>query len=189
MDDPRLTRLAEPHVKPLTDLIRGMRQRGLQVPNVDPAGAGVLARALFLFETPGPKAVRFGFISPENGDPAAINLLESLAQAGLRTHELLFWNAVPYCVSSTESNRNATARDIIRAVPDTQAFIDAVSSLRVVIFCGRQAQRAIKHLRVRPGVKCLQTFHTGAQAYNHKHLSAHIHATFREVAALLAAQH
>lgn len=36
MDNDRLLQLREPHVGPLMDLIRGIRKRGLEVPNVDP---------------------------------------------------------------------------------------------------------------------------------------------------------
>jgi hypothetical protein len=69
--DARLQMLDQEHVAPLTKLIRGLCARGLRVPNVDPLDGGINARALFLLESPGPKAVRSGFISHDNPDPSA----------------------------------------------------------------------------------------------------------------------
>ena len=48
--DPRLARLYEPHVEPLTRLISVIRDRagGQTVPNVDPNDGGINAPALFL---------------------------------------------------------------------------------------------------------------------------------------------
>jgi hypothetical protein len=52
----------DPHVLGLTSLVGRLRARGLNVPNVDPNDGGINASILFLFETPGPKAVG-GFVS------------------------------------------------------------------------------------------------------------------------------
>jgi hypothetical protein len=52
--DPRLARLYEPHVEPLTRLISVIRDRagGQTVPNVDPNDGGINAPALFLPRAP-----------------------------------------------------------------------------------------------------------------------------------------
>ena len=55
--DERCSRLGQPHVEPLIRLVKGIRRRGVEVPNVDPNDGGVCAEALFLLETPGRKAV------------------------------------------------------------------------------------------------------------------------------------
>jgi hypothetical protein len=38
--DTREDRLNDPHVRPLMDLVRDLRNRGLDVPNVDPNDGG-----------------------------------------------------------------------------------------------------------------------------------------------------
>jgi hypothetical protein len=60
--DTREDRLNDPHVRPLMDLVRDLRSRGLDVPNVDPNDGGVNAQVLILLETPGPKAVASRFV-------------------------------------------------------------------------------------------------------------------------------
>jgi hypothetical protein len=109
----------------------------------------------------------------------------ALDQAGLLRADVLIWNVVPYCVSTIGKNRNATKAQVREAISDTQAFIDSLPNLRVVVFCGRKAEQARKYLQLRLGVVSLSTYHPGAQSYNHHH--EEIHATFREVSRLLAA--
>lgn len=55
-----------------------------------------------------------------------------------------------------------------------------------MIFVGRSAQRALRHLRLPAFVAALRTFHTGAPSYNHIRFRADIHATFREAPRLCA---
>jgi hypothetical protein len=55
--------------------------------------------------------------------------------------------------------------------------------LLLVILCGRKAQLAKPYLRLLPGVRLLETFHTGAMSYNHKTKRDHIRATFEEARA------
>src|SRR5690242_2498211 len=99
MDD-RLMRLTEPHVAPLMELILALRSQGLNVPNVDPNDAGINATALFLSETPGPRAVGTGFVSCDNPDPSARNMKRALGLCGFRRDEIVLWNVVPQCLSS-----------------------------------------------------------------------------------------
>ena len=166
-------------------LVRELRSRGHAVPNLDPKDGGVNATVLFLLESPGPKAVRSGFISRDNPDPSAKNMSKELKAAGFKRSEVVLWNVVPYCVSTSLKNRNASAAQIRDAAPDTQAFIDALPRLRVVVFCGRRAQRAYRHLRLPAGVEAVKTFHTGAMAYNRQHCRADIQAAFAHASALL----
>lgn len=180
--DPRLEQLDELHIRPLMDLIEGMRARGLRVPNVDPSDGGIHARLLVLLESPGPKAVVSDFVSRDNPDPSARNVGFVLKQAGLARKDVLIWNIVPYCVSTADKNRNATAADIRAAIADTQAWIDALPSLAVVVFCGRKAQQAIPHLHLSSRVHVFATFHTGAMAFNRPAYREHILQTFRAAA-------
>src|SRR3954466_14017030 len=72
--DERLRRLEEPHVAPLTALVRSLQERGLSVPSIDPNDGGIDARVLFLLESRGPKAVGSTFISRDTTDPSARNI-------------------------------------------------------------------------------------------------------------------
>jgi hypothetical protein len=168
------------NVRPLMDLVRSLRARGLSVPSVDPKDGGVNARALFLLESPGPKAVGTQFVSRDNPDRSAMNMKHSLQEAGFVRSDVVIWNVVPYCVSTTEKNHNATNAQIVDAIPYTQLFIDRLPKLMVVVFCGRRAQRARKYLKLPPAVHQLLTFHTGAKAFNHLRCRQDIEAKFRE---------
>lgn len=67
MDKPRTLResseigarralLKEPHVRPLTEYVSGLRTKyiGWEFPDFDPMDGGIDANLLFLFEKPGP---------------------------------------------------------------------------------------------------------------------------------------
>jgi hypothetical protein len=70
--------------------------------------------------------------------------------------------------ASVRSTRTRTPPPDSRRCPDTQAFIDKLEKLRVVILCGRKTQVAEHYLRLPPGMRLLETFHTGAMSSNHK---------------------
>jgi uracil-DNA glycosylase len=180
----RSFRLTEPHVAPLTMLVEGMRARGLRVPDVDPNDGGTRARALFLMETPGPKAVTSGFVSRDNPDQSAGNMAKSLIDARFAREDVVLWNVLPWCISTEEKSRNPTTAELWEARSDTEEFIAALPKLRVIVFCGRKAQRARKFIRVPPTVGVIETFHTGAQAYNRPHQRDDITRRFQEAAAL-----
>lgn len=184
MTDPREHRLSEPHVAPLMTLISCWRARGLDVPNVDPNDGGVFAKALFLLESPGPRAVGTGYISRDNPDPSARNMMKALDSAGFTRAETLLWNVVPYCVSTSDRNRNASPTQIRMAAPETNAFIDLLPELRAVVFCGRRAQVAERYLTIR--MKSFRTFHPGAMAYNRPVYRKHLHDTFAAVRAQIS---
>lgn len=184
--DVRFARLSEPHIRPLMDLVEGIRSRGHEVPNVDPNDGGVHARALFLLETPGPRAVSSNFISRDNPDPSARNMGFALDQAGFVRADVVLWNVVPYCISSSTMNRNATVAQVRAAVADTQSFVDRLNKLAVAIFCGKSAQRAIGKLRFPDHVRILRTFHPAARSFNRAVYRSHMLATFKEARKLAA---
>jgi hypothetical protein len=141
--------LARPVVfKELVDLIRGWETAELKFPSVDPNDGGVNAKVLFLQHTPGRKAVRSGFVSRDNPDPTARNAGKALDYAGFARTDYLRWNVVPYYISTKDKDGKATGRQVREAAPYTQAFIDRLPKLRVVVFCGRKAQMAIKYLKL-----------------------------------------
>src|ERR1700687_587849 len=156
----------DPHLLGLTSLVGGLRARGLNVPNVDLNDGGINASILFLFETPGPKAVG-GFVSRDNPDPSARNFTKVCDQVGLERTKTAVWNVVPHCISTATKSRNPSRSEIIAAVPDTQAFINQFVRLKAVIFCGSSAQIAMPYVDCH-GAKMLATFHTGAQSYNRR---------------------
>jgi hypothetical protein len=182
--DPRLERLDEPHVRRLIAIIDGIRRRPGQprVPNVDPNDAGSHASALFLLESPGPKAVGTDFVSRDNPDPSARNMGCALDHAGFGRKEYVLWNVVPQCISTLDQNRKPTRAQVRDAVGDTLDFIRALEQLRVIVFCGGVArfQQSLLVDKISPNIHVFETYHTGAKAYNRQRLRKHIHSTFLE---------
>jgi hypothetical protein len=77
------------------------------------------------------------------------------------------WNVVPYYISTAVKDGKASPREVREAAPYTQAFIDSLPNLRVVVFCGGMAKEAIPHLKLPKGVEALDTHHCAAQSFNH----------------------
>lgn len=77
----KLAMVDEPHVAPLNALVRRIRLQHAGVPFFDPEAGGVNARILFLLEAPGPKAV--DFVSLDNNDQTAENMLRLLVESGI----------------------------------------------------------------------------------------------------------
>ena len=184
--DPRDKRLDDPHVRSLMELVWELRKAGLDTPSVDPNDGGKKARALFLLESPGPKAVGTKYISRDNPDQSARNMGKALESAGFQRKDVVLWNVVPQCVSSVDKNKRVSSRQIREAAPYTQKFIDKLENLRVVVFCGSSAKKALRYLKIPASVKTLQTYHPGAKAYNKECFRAHLLATFREAHNLIA---
>jgi hypothetical protein len=174
------TELNQQHVLPLMDFVRRLRAQGLSMPSVDPKDGGIFAKALFLQETPGPKAVGTQFVSQDNPDPTARNMKRTLCETGFLRSDVVLWNVVPYYVSTIDQNRNPTVAQIKNAIGYTQAFVDELKNLRVVVYCGRNAQRAEKYLRFPVGVHQLKTFHLAARSYSHLRCRNDIQATFKQ---------
>jgi len=181
--DPRLARLYEPHVLPLTRWAGLLRATGWDVPDFDPDDGGIHASALFLLESPGPRAVQSRFVSRDNPDPSARNMAAALNLTGFERRDTILWNVVPYCVSTRERNRNATVQQIRAAAHVTQEFVDMLANLKAVTFCGRRAQVMLPLLKFSAGVGVFSTFHPGAQSFNRERCRSDILATFREVRA------
>ena len=184
---PRLDRLHERHMRPLTELIRGWETSERKFPNVDPNDGGVNAKVLFLQHTPDRRAVGSGFVSRDNPDPTARNAGKALDHAGFSRIDYVRWNVVPYYISTKDKDGKASDRQVREAAPYTQAFIDSLPNLRVVVFCGRKAQKAIPHLKLPNGVVALCTFHRGGQAFNRPHLRKDILETYSRARRLASA--
>ncbi len=97
----RIRMLHSEHVGPLTAFvgeIRRQRSLGDEVPFFDRATAGLHARALFLLEAPGRKAVVSGFVSRNNPDETAKNSFELHQEAGFDRKLTALSNIVPWYV-------------------------------------------------------------------------------------------
>jgi hypothetical protein len=86
----RLTHVDDPHVAPLNDWVRSVRERlGPEaiVPWFDPWDAGVEISVLWLLEAPGPRATvergGSGFVSCDNNDQTAENTWRTREEAGV----------------------------------------------------------------------------------------------------------
>jgi len=136
LDQPRMLRdreqialrrkeLSKPHIEPLTQFVESLRGRGLgSVPDFDPWDGGINARALFLFEKPGPRAFASGFISRNNDDPTAENTLKFMQYAKIPRQETCIWNVVPGW-NGTIRLTNAELRRGTDALPPLLVLYDA----------------------------------------------------------------
>lgn len=159
----KLARLDEPHLAPLTQLVRRMNRPPEQVaPWFDPDSGGVGARVLFLLENPGPKASAqrgSGFISPDNDDTTAETFFRLLAESGLPRAETVNWNVVPwYQPDGQTRTANATRGDVEHARPWLEQLIQLLPRLRLVITKGVPARDGwMRLLATDPSIPLLPT--------------------------------
>ena len=140
----RFAMLDEPHITSFTSLvqeIRGQEEFSEEVPYFDPMDGGSNARALFLLEAPGAKAVLSGFISRNNPDETAKNMFLALQDADLPRNETVLWNIVPWYLGSGSKIRPASARDIEDGKAYVPRLLEILPRLKVVALVGRKAQR------------------------------------------------
>ena len=92
----RFDMLKLPHIAPLTEYVRELREEGFgDVPYFDPMDGGTKATFLFLLEKPGPKASSSGFISRNNNDSTAENTYNFMKEARIDRATTCLWNTVP----------------------------------------------------------------------------------------------
>ena len=109
----RLKWLQFPHMEPLAkyvSIIKEERGSNYHISNFDPCDGGINAKALFLLEAPGPKAVETGFISRNNPDQTAKNLLELMEAAAIPRTSTLFWNVIPWYIGEEDVSRTRPAK-------------------------------------------------------------------------------
>ncbi len=147
----RFEMLNAPHVIPLTEYTARLRERGnVEVPNFDPLDGGVEARALFLFEKPGPmtaenrigKRAGSGFISRNNDDPTAEATFQFMEAAEIPRKETIIWNVVPWW-NGTRKIKNAELKEGVAYVKE---LIGLLPKLRAVILVGKRAAAARPYL-------------------------------------------
>jgi hypothetical protein len=139
----RRAMLNDPHMLPLTEYVAGLREqdRG-EVPDFDPMDGGIHARALFLFEKPGPKTSEIeggsGFISRNNGDRTAEATFNFMKTAVIHRKLTVLWNVIPWWNGTTDIN----TEELNEGVSCVKELISLLPYVRAVMLVGRKAQRA-----------------------------------------------
>jgi hypothetical protein len=143
----RRRQLDEPHVAPLNQWVRSVRERlgpMAIVPWFDPADGGVNARVLWLLEAPGPRATTeregSGIISSDNNDGAAENTWRTRHQAAVSRTEVVHWNVIAYYIGTDTKIRAWCSGDVANAGPMLVDLLALLPRLRSVILGGKAAQ-------------------------------------------------
>jgi len=153
--------LFEAHVAPLTEYVQSLRERGWgDVPDFDPLDGGIRAKALFLFEKPGPKASVSGFISRNNDDKTAENTFTFMTQANIPREDVCIWNVVPGWNGTTK----VSSDELKRGVDSLGGLFTLLPELRVVMLVGRKAERA-RQLLDGSGLMLFASFHPSPKNY------------------------
>ena len=149
----RVAALSKPRIKPLADFVKtlGHDEYG-EVPNFDPYDGGVDAEALFLLEKPGEKAIESGFVSRNNNDDTAANILRFMKEADIPRKKTCLWNAVP----GRKSPGKPTALEIQQGAAALADLLRILNNIKVVVLVGNEADRAwfsAKNMRPLPIIK------------------------------------
>ena len=165
----RVGLMALSHMQPLTDYLTRLRAAlgpGYDTPSFDPCDGGVGAKALFLLEAPGPKAVSSAFVSRNNPDPTAKNLGELLADAHIPRSATLIWNAVPYYVGDVGRIRTVNNKDLLFSQPYLEELIRLLPDLMVIVLMGKKAQKMAQVIMNYTDVSIICTSHPSARVFN-----------------------
>lgn len=144
----RLEELGAPHIAPLTNFVRNLRDRkgsGAVIPFIDPWDGGVEANVLFLLEAPSPNARHF--VSMNNPDETAKNFHEVSREAGIDRRRIVTWNVVPWYIGDGQRIRPANRMDIAAGVESLVELLRLLPRLQSVMLVGRKAQVAEQDIR------------------------------------------
>jgi len=150
----RLEMLNHPHISPLESYFQNLDR---DIPHFDPCDGGINARLLLLLQDPGPKVRTTGFISRNNPDLTALNVLNLISNAGIPRRETLLWNFVPWHLDgkairkSHETEAEILFRALLRLCPN----------LRVILLFGFEAQKARLWVPTQPRMHTLASGHPG----------------------------
>jgi uracil-DNA glycosylase len=135
----RVAALSKPEIIPLADFVKTLgRDQFGDVPNFDPYDGGVNAEALFLLEKPGEKAIESGFVSRNNNDDTAANILKFMKEADICRTKTCLWNAVP----GRKSPGKPTPFEIQQGAMALSSLLRILEKVRVVVLVGNEAGRA-----------------------------------------------
>lgn len=139
--------LEDAHMAPLTQYVRTLRastQDPRDIPWFDPLDGGMQARALFVLESPGPKALESGFISANNPDQTAARTWCMRKDARLRRSDLLVWNIVPWYLRNGKSFRAPNGEELRLGARHLKDVLKLASHIEFVVTQGKPATRAWK---------------------------------------------
>ena len=162
----RLRMLKNAHIGPLARLVESIRsEQGLsqEIPYFDSQDGGIAARALFLLEAPGPKAVESGFISRNNPDPTARNFLLLLNEARILWEETVLWNIIPWYIGTGKRIRPARRSDIQKGQTYLHRLLALLPNLDAIVLVGRKAQATATFLSTVTSARVFQPLHPSAQ--------------------------
>lgn len=140
-------RLDDPHVGSLNAMVREINRHRADdhaAPWFDPADGGTDADVLLLLECPGPRASAHkgsGFVSADNDDQTAENIVTLLHEAQLDRSRIVIWNVVPWYLPSTDgrSTKNASSADIVESGPWLERLVSQLPNLKLVVPMGTPA--------------------------------------------------
>jgi hypothetical protein len=163
--------LMAPDIKPinqLVDRLSGFEGRGW-MPYVAPIHGGTKARVLSVLRDPGPKTQNeggSGFLCIENDDPTAESQAELFKRFGIKTADVLPWNAYPWYI-----NRAPNAAELDAGASVLLELLSLLPALRVVLLQGRDAaagwRRVVKKapgLVADKGLTVVECIHPSRQA-------------------------
>jgi len=152
----------------VVDKIRQEHGCSEDVPGFDPRNGNENATFLFLFEAPGAKVLKTGYISFDNSDPTARNFKQQLEQAGIDRKEIAVWNTVPWYIGnqSKSSIRAAKGKDIQSGISYLQPIIEAMPALKCIVLVGSAARRAHIFVSQITDARILSCHHTSAKVMN-----------------------
>ena len=164
----RAAMLNHSHIAPLVKYLADIKARHSEkeLPCFDPCDGGIGAKALFLLEAPGPKAVGSTFISRNNPDPTARNLCDLLSEANIARADSLIWNIVPWYVGDGTRIRAVNSRDIKQALPHLKDLIGLLPDLKVIVLVGKKAQSAKIQIEQLTNLPIVETWHPSARVFN-----------------------
>jgi hypothetical protein len=122
----RLEQLNKAHIVSLTGYFKRLRRttgKGMDIPYFDPFDGGIRAKCLFIFETPGRKAVKSGFISRNNPDETAKNFFHFNEDISLDRKLTASWNIVPWYVGASNQIKPTTSGEISAGLPHLSKVI------------------------------------------------------------------
>jgi uracil-DNA glycosylase len=152
----------------VVERIRKEKQLGAEVPGFDPRNGNEQAKFLFLFEAPGAKAIKTGYVSFDNPDPTARNFQNQLAAAGIGREEIALWNTVPWYIGNEEGTaiRAANGNDIQDGIEYLAPIVEEISNLKAIILMGGAARRAHVFLSRITTARIVSCHHTSAKVMN-----------------------
>jgi uracil-DNA glycosylase len=165
----RVGLLNVPHMQSLMDYLAEIKnESGLayEMPYFGPCDRGIQAKALFLLEVPGPKAVSSTFISSNNPDPTAKNLWHLLRKANIPRADVLLWSIVPWYVGGAGRIRPVNSSDIGEALPYLKRLIGLLPHLELIVLVGKKAQSAHDQIQSMTDIHIMQTCHMSQRVFS-----------------------